>query len=141
MPEGIFRFVTSSDYKAGANGLSSAAFVATSDVGNLLLTLDSDHQYQLQDLYLSLNTVSDNIRVEPGTLDSDGASGTFTPIGPSIQVSQGASLAGDQDDHVSYRFGPQFSYGTGANFFSLKITPNDSDAEASIAYSLTQRPA
>jgi hypothetical protein len=137
----VFRFVTSSDLKAAADGLSSSAYVATSDIGTLLFPLSSDRQYELSDIYLSLNTTGDDLKVEPGTLDSDGAAGTFTPIGPTHQVSQGAALGGDQDDHIHYGIGPSFRYGAGANFFSLRITPSDSDAEGSIAYSLIDRPA
>lgn len=134
--QGVFhQFVLASDYVAAANGASSAAFVAGSDIGNLLFALDSDRQYFITDIDVGLHTVSNEVTFVIGTLDSDGAAGVFTPVHSGVQAASGAALAGDQDVHITRGTPIKVRYSDSANFLGVRLSPTDSDTVINGGYS------
>ena len=133
--QGAFtRFVVDTDYSTGANGASSTVFIAGSDVGSLLMPLSSNFTYYITDIYASIRSVNDTATAVLGTCDSDGAAGVFTPISGTLSIATGAALTTEDDDFHSFNTPIPVEFSAAANFMSVRIAPNDSDAIIGAGY-------
>ena len=133
----FFHYALSSDVVADGNGQSSNTYHITSDAGNILMALDSDHTYHITQLHIGIESVSDNALVALCALDSNSSDAGRTLLSQEYKITSGA--ANTTGDALVVDFNPPIkvaysSVASGNAYLSLQVTPNDSDAAISASY-------
>jgi hypothetical protein len=128
---GFHNFVTSSDFPIGG---SDGAWVLGSDDGSIYMAVDSNFDYFITGIIFGLHSLSDNIHASIVTLDSDGTAGATTQLTAELDFHTPAAPTGLTTEQIEFGNPIRVMYSSNANFISLKVEPNDTDASASLAY-------
>ena len=135
------RFVVTSDFAAAGNGASSEAFVSSSDMGTLLMSLSSDKVYHVTQVSAHLHSVSDDIHVSICSLDSDGAAGSQTVRTIDYGIHTPAAPSGITTFDWGFEPPVRIQYDSNAHYIACCISVKDSDVEAAVSYNGFYTPA
>ena len=140
----FYKFSTGSDTVGDGNGQSSVAYLVTSDAGDVLMALSSDHRFHVTQMHVTLESLSDSVRFALCTADSNSSDAGITRQSQFYEIGTGAAVGANMSQTVNFNPPIKITYSStasGNGYLGMYIHANDSDANVGIAYSGFTTPA